>query len=108
MIPLALASLATEAAADEPHKQANDHQRYQDESDRLRRRIGECPSHAVREKGQCADPGRERPERTDQVGTETQPRSAGDQVETAAFSLTAFDRELVEAGGWLAYADRKY
>jgi 3-isopropylmalate/(R)-2-methylmalate dehydratase small subunit len=33
---------------------------------------------------------------------------AGSQSETASFSLTAFDRNLVKAGGWLAYADRNY
>jgi 3-isopropylmalate/(R)-2-methylmalate dehydratase small subunit len=33
---------------------------------------------------------------------------ADGQSDTVAFSLTAFDRRLVEAGGWLAYADRKY
>lgn len=31
----------------------------------------------------------------------------GSQVE-AGFSLNVFDRQLVEAGGWLAYADSKY
>lgn len=25
-----------------------------------------------------------------------------------AFELNSFDRELVQAGGWLAYADKKY
>jgi len=28
--------------------------------------------------------------------------------ETVGFSLTDFDRQLVKAGGWVAYADRKY
>ena len=27
---------------------------------------------------------------------------------TISFLLNPFDRELVRAGGWLAYADRKY
>ena len=33
--------------------------------------------------------------------------STGDQV-TCRFSLNPFDRELVGAGGWLAFADEKY
>ena len=34
--------------------------------------------------------------------------NAGEQSETVDFSLTAFDRNLIKAGGWLAYADAKY
>ena len=33
---------------------------------------------------------------------------AGDQTESVNFSLTDFDRNLVKAGGWLAYADQNY
>jgi 3-isopropylmalate/(R)-2-methylmalate dehydratase small subunit len=34
-------------------------------------------------------------------------RSA-DREERVPFNLTGFDRELVEAGGWVEYADSKY
>jgi len=34
--------------------------------------------------------------------------ATGKRRETFAFSLNPFDRELVMAGGWLAYADSKY
>ena len=34
--------------------------------------------------------------------------SAGSDSETVDFTLTAFDRNLVKAGGWLAYADANY
>ncbi|MBU0481085.1 MAG: 3-isopropylmalate dehydratase small subunit [Proteobacteria bacterium] len=33
---------------------------------------------------------------------------AGDNEKSFTFSLNSFDRDLVEAGGWLAYADKKY
>jgi len=33
---------------------------------------------------------------------------AGDKPEEFQFSLSDFDRALVEAGGWVEYADRKY
>jgi 3-isopropylmalate/(R)-2-methylmalate dehydratase small subunit len=33
---------------------------------------------------------------------------AGEVVEEIPFKLTDFDRALVEAGGWLEYADRRY
>ncbi|MDA8164875.1 MAG: 3-isopropylmalate dehydratase small subunit [Desulfobacteraceae bacterium] len=32
----------------------------------------------------------------------------GDQEVSLGFTLNGFDKELVLAGGWLAYADRKY
>ncbi|MEA2084420.1 MAG: 3-isopropylmalate dehydratase small subunit [Thermodesulfobacteriota bacterium] len=32
----------------------------------------------------------------------------GSREETFKFSLNAFDRDLVKAGGWLAYADKNY
>ena len=34
--------------------------------------------------------------------------SAGGLSETLPFSISAFDRALVEAGGWVDYADKKY
>ncbi|WP_028579231.1 3-isopropylmalate dehydratase small subunit [Desulfogranum japonicum] len=34
--------------------------------------------------------------------------SAGDQVEELEFELGGFDKALVEAGGWIGYADEKY
>lgn len=33
---------------------------------------------------------------------------AGRRTEEVPFTLAAFDRALVEAGGWLEYADRRY
>ena len=33
---------------------------------------------------------------------------AGDQTESIDFTLTDFDRNLIKAGGWLAYADQNY
>lgn len=32
----------------------------------------------------------------------------GDQEKSFPFELNSFDQDLVEAGGWLAYADRNY
>jgi 3-isopropylmalate/(R)-2-methylmalate dehydratase small subunit len=34
--------------------------------------------------------------------------TAGDDEETVCFALSDFDRTLVAAGGWVAYADAKY
>jgi 3-isopropylmalate/(R)-2-methylmalate dehydratase small subunit len=34
--------------------------------------------------------------------------TAGDLVETLPFSISPFDRALVEAGGWVDYADKNY
>jgi 3-isopropylmalate/(R)-2-methylmalate dehydratase small subunit len=34
--------------------------------------------------------------------------SSGGRTEEIPFSLGAFDRALVEAGGWLEYADNRY
>ena len=34
--------------------------------------------------------------------------SAGDLSETIPFSISPFDRALVEAGGWVDYADKNY
>ncbi|WP_456387515.1 3-isopropylmalate dehydratase small subunit [Desulfolithobacter sp.] len=34
--------------------------------------------------------------------------TAGDQSVTCSFSLNPFDKKLVAAGGWLAYADQNY
>jgi len=33
---------------------------------------------------------------------------AGEKIEDIAFSLSEFDRALVEAGGWVEFADSKY
>jgi len=33
---------------------------------------------------------------------------AADREERVPFGLSGFDRELVEAGGWVEYADSKY
>jgi len=33
---------------------------------------------------------------------------AGAQAEEIPFTLSDFDRQLVEAGGWLEYADARY
>lgn len=33
---------------------------------------------------------------------------SGDKEETISFTLSEFDRALVEAGGWIDYADKKY
>ena len=35
-------------------------------------------------------------------------RAKGSTEATFSFQLNSFDKELVEAGGWLAYADKKY
>jgi len=35
-------------------------------------------------------------------------RNGQGQKKTVSFALNPFDRELVMAGGWLAYADKKY
>jgi 3-isopropylmalate/(R)-2-methylmalate dehydratase small subunit len=35
-------------------------------------------------------------------------QTEGQHQETFAFNIQQFDRELVLAGGWLAYADKKY
>jgi len=32
----------------------------------------------------------------------------GEQTVTSAFTLNSFDRDLIDAGGWLAYANAKY
>ncbi len=32
----------------------------------------------------------------------------GDKEQSFSFSINSFDRDLVNAGGWLAYADRNY
>jgi len=34
--------------------------------------------------------------------------TAGDLTETVPFSISPFDRSLVEAGGWVDYADKHY
>ena len=34
--------------------------------------------------------------------------TSGDQEEVVPFSISGFDRELIHAGGWLDYADRRY
>lgn len=34
--------------------------------------------------------------------------ATGNKTVTCRFTLNEFDRKLVEAGGWLAYADKKY
>jgi 3-isopropylmalate/(R)-2-methylmalate dehydratase small subunit len=34
--------------------------------------------------------------------------TAGDDTETIPFSISSFDRALVEAGGWVDYADQNY
>ncbi|HOP30110.1 MAG TPA: 3-isopropylmalate dehydratase small subunit [Spirochaetota bacterium] len=33
---------------------------------------------------------------------------SGDIIETVAFSISEFDRDLVKAGGWVDYADARY
>ena len=33
---------------------------------------------------------------------------AGGEVERIGFSISDFDRQLVRAGGWLEFADKKY
>jgi len=33
---------------------------------------------------------------------------SGTQVEDIPFALAEFDRALVQAGGWLEYADQRY
>ena len=40
--------------------------------------------------------------------TGTMKASNGDDTATFNFALNSFDKELVGAGGWLAYADAKY
>jgi len=34
--------------------------------------------------------------------------TSGDQEEVVPFSISAFDRELIHAGGWVDYADSRY
>jgi 3-isopropylmalate/(R)-2-methylmalate dehydratase small subunit len=34
--------------------------------------------------------------------------TSGNKVKTVPFTLKGFDRALVESGGWVAYADKKY
>jgi len=34
--------------------------------------------------------------------------TAGDMQETIPFRISSFDRALVDAGGWIAYADERY
>ncbi|MFP4039739.1 MAG: 3-isopropylmalate dehydratase small subunit [Desulfosudaceae bacterium] len=34
--------------------------------------------------------------------------AAGDSSREAAFSLSSFDRDLIDAGGWVEYADARY
>ena len=40
--------------------------------------------------------------------TSTLELKSGNITEKLNFNLTGFDRELVEAGGWVDYADKKY
>lgn len=42
------------------------------------------------------------------VDSETLNARGGGKEYTCTFSLNSFDKELVMAGGWLAYADKKY